>query len=135
MSMEEFLKLGLGWVVKTAHFEYKRSLGMGEHFLVRTWVEGIEGSDVEVHFEIAKKAGGKLSCSGWCLYTLGQTGHGPRREDSGLDCRQVFNLKRDDPSREARGVGRIRFRGPRRRTFPGEAGVHPMAAQAVPQKS
>ena len=70
MSMEEFLKLGFGWVVKTAHFEYKRPLGMGEHFIVRTWVEGISGSDVEVRFEIAKKTGGKLSCSGWCLYAM-----------------------------------------------------------------
>jgi acyl-CoA thioester hydrolase/thioesterase-3 len=70
MSMEEFLKLGLGWVVKTAHLEYKRALGMGEHFVVRTWVQRIEGSDVEVHFEIAKKAGGKMACAGWCLYTL-----------------------------------------------------------------
>lgn len=47
VSMEEFLKLGFGWVVKTAHFEYKRPLVMGEHFTVRTWVEGITGSDVE----------------------------------------------------------------------------------------
>lgn len=70
MSMEEFLKLGFGWVVKTAHFEYKRPLGMGEHFLVRTWVESITGSDVEVRFEILKKHGAKMSCSGWCLYTM-----------------------------------------------------------------
>jgi YbgC/YbaW family acyl-CoA thioester hydrolase len=70
MGMEEFLKLGLGWVVKTAHFEYKRPLGMGEHFVVRTWVESIGGSDVEVRFEIIKKAGAKLACNGWCHYAL-----------------------------------------------------------------
>lgn len=70
VSMEEFLKLGFGWVVKTAHFEYKRPLLMAERFTVRTWVEGISGSDVEVRFEILKKTGGKLSCSGWCLYTM-----------------------------------------------------------------
>ena len=70
VAMEEFLKLGFGWVVKTAHFEYKRPLGMGEHFLVRTWVEDIRGSDVEVHFEIVKQPGGKLSCNGWCHYTM-----------------------------------------------------------------
>ena len=70
VSMEEFLKLGFGWVVKTAHFEYKRPLVMGEHFTVRTWVEGITGSDVEVRFEIMKKTGAKLACSGWCLYAM-----------------------------------------------------------------
>src|SRR5947207_13724615 len=54
LSMQEFLKLGFGWVVKTAHFEYKRPLELGARFLVRTWVESISGSDVEVRFEITK---------------------------------------------------------------------------------
>ena len=70
MGMEEFLKRGLGWVVKTAHFEYKRPLGMGERFVVKTWVESIGGSDVEVRFEIHKRPSAKLACSGWCLYTM-----------------------------------------------------------------
>ena len=70
MSMEEFLKLGLGWYVKTAHFEFKRPLGLGEQFIVRTWVESLTGSDVEVRFEMIKKTNAKLACSGWCLYTL-----------------------------------------------------------------
>ena len=70
MSMEEFLELGFGWFVKTSHFEYKRQLGLGEHFIVRTWVEKLAGSDVEVHFEIVKKANAKLACSGWCIYAL-----------------------------------------------------------------
>src|SRR3989442_741562 len=70
VSMEEFLKLGFGWVVNTAHFEYKRPLGLGERFVVRTWVESISGSDVEVRFEIVKKPGARLACCGWCLYTM-----------------------------------------------------------------
>jgi acyl-CoA thioester hydrolase/thioesterase-3 len=70
MSMEEFLKLGFGWFVKTAHFEYKRQLGLGERFIVRSWVEKLTGSDVEVHFEIIKKENAKLACSGWCIYAL-----------------------------------------------------------------
>ena len=39
MSMEEFFKAGLGWFVKAAHLEYKRPLGLGDFFIVRTWVE------------------------------------------------------------------------------------------------
>ena len=70
MGMEEFLKLGLGWVVKTAHYEYKWPLGMGDRFTVRTWVESISGSDVEVRFEILKLPSAKQACSGWCLYTM-----------------------------------------------------------------
>lgn len=70
MGMGEFIELGLGWVVKTAHFEYKRPLEMGGRFVVRTWVESIQGSDVEVRFEIVKRPSGKLACNGWCLYTL-----------------------------------------------------------------
>ena len=30
MSMEEFVKAGLGWFVKAAHLEYRRALVMGD---------------------------------------------------------------------------------------------------------
>jgi acyl-CoA thioester hydrolase/thioesterase-3 len=70
MSMEEFFQAGLGWYVKTAHFEYKRALKLGEHFVVRTWVDAVEGAEVTVRFEILRKANGKLCCDGWCAYTL-----------------------------------------------------------------
>ena len=70
MSMEEFMKLGYGWVVKTGHFEYKRPLGMGERFIVKTWIEAIDRSDVEVRFDIMKADSRKTACTGWCLYTL-----------------------------------------------------------------
>ena len=39
MSMEEFMQAGLGWYVRTAHLEFKRPLDLGDHFIVRTWVE------------------------------------------------------------------------------------------------
>ncbi len=41
MSMEEFLKAGFGWVVKIAHLEYKRPLGLGDLMIVRTWIDQI----------------------------------------------------------------------------------------------
>ena len=70
MSMEEFLAAGLGWFVKTAHVEYKRPLGLGEHFIVRTWVDDIGRTDVKVCFAITRRSNGKLCCAGWFDYTM-----------------------------------------------------------------
>ena len=72
MPMDQFIQAGLGWYVKTAHLEYKRPLALGDVFLVRTWVEKIGGSEVEVRFEILRKVGDrlKLSCDGWFEYTM-----------------------------------------------------------------
>jgi acyl-CoA thioester hydrolase/thioesterase-3 len=70
MAMEEFTRLGLGWFVKTAHIEYKRALALGDAFMVRTWVDQIEGSVVKVCFEIIRGDSGKLCCDGWFDYTL-----------------------------------------------------------------
>ena len=36
MSMAEFMERGYGWVVRTAHVEFKRPLGLGDKFLART---------------------------------------------------------------------------------------------------
>src|SRR6185503_18665253 len=55
MGMEEFVRAGLGWFVKAAHLEYKRALGLGEVFVVRTWVEEIGRAEVKVRFEIVRK--------------------------------------------------------------------------------
>src|SRR5260221_7075870 len=56
MSMQEFAKAGYGWYIKTAHLDYKRSLGLGERFTVRTWVEAIRRSGVLVNFEISRSS-------------------------------------------------------------------------------
>jgi YbgC/YbaW family acyl-CoA thioester hydrolase len=70
MAMEEFLKLGLGWVVRTAHLDYQRPLRLGDHARVITWVEEIAGDSVRVGFEIHRMPGGKPACAGWFVYTL-----------------------------------------------------------------
>jgi len=41
MSMEKFLELGFGWVVKTVMIDYKRPLGLGDLFIVETGIESI----------------------------------------------------------------------------------------------
>ena len=70
MSMDEFLKAGFGWVVRTAHVDYKRPLVMGDTALITTWVETLHADGVTVRFEIRRKAGGKLSCDGHFHYTM-----------------------------------------------------------------
>jgi acyl-CoA thioester hydrolase/thioesterase-3 len=70
MAMEEFLNLGFGWFVHTAHVEYKRPLGLGERFIVRTWVAEIFKDGVKVQFAILKRTNSKLACDGWFHYTM-----------------------------------------------------------------
>ena len=70
LSMEEFIRAGFGWFVRTAHLDYKRPLGLGDYFIVRTWVEEIVRDGVKVNFEILKKANGKMSCDGYFRYTM-----------------------------------------------------------------
>jgi acyl-CoA thioester hydrolase/thioesterase-3 len=70
MSMEDFLARGLGWFVQTAHVEYKRQLGLGEQFVVKTWVEAMLPTGVRVDFEILKKPARKISALGYFEYAL-----------------------------------------------------------------
>jgi YbgC/YbaW family acyl-CoA thioester hydrolase len=70
MSMEDFLARGLGWYVQIAHLEYKRALGLGEKFVVRTWVQEILHTGVRVDFEICKLPIRKVSCTGFFSYAL-----------------------------------------------------------------
>ena len=70
MSMEDFLARGLGWFVQTAHLEYKRQLGLGERFTVRTWVQEVLATGVRVDFEILKSPVKKIACSGFFEYAL-----------------------------------------------------------------
>ena len=70
MPMEEFINMGFGWVVRTAHVEYKRPLGLGDRFIVRTWIDTVLRDGVKVHFEILRKENGKQCCDGYFLYIM-----------------------------------------------------------------
>ena len=76
MPMEEFIKLGLGWFVRTMHIDYKRPLGIGELFTVRTWVEEIGRDSVKVAFQVDKRSNGKLASEGYAFYTMVNTATG-----------------------------------------------------------
>lgn len=69
MSMDEFIKEGYGWVIKSTQLEFKRSLVLGDTCHIYTWLESMEGSSCKVNFEI-KKANGKESCTGYFIYTM-----------------------------------------------------------------
>jgi acyl-CoA thioester hydrolase/thioesterase-3 len=70
MSMQEFINAGYGWYIKSAHLEFKRALGLGERFVVRTWVDALRKSEVTVQFQILRKSNGKLCCDGHFDYTM-----------------------------------------------------------------
>ena len=70
MAMEKFMERGFGWVVRTAHVDYKRALTMGDYFIVKTGIDSIDEKCCRVKFEITNKGTGKLSCDGWFDYTM-----------------------------------------------------------------
>src|SRR5256885_318685 len=70
MSMQEFLKAGYGWYIKTAHVDFKRALGLAERFRVVTWIDAIRRTEVDVKFQILRSSNGKLCSDGYFVYTL-----------------------------------------------------------------
>ena len=70
MPMEEFLKAGFGWVVKTAHVQYKRPLSLGDRMIVRTWIDAVVKNGVTVYFEILKAGNRKMAADGYFDYTM-----------------------------------------------------------------
>jgi acyl-CoA thioester hydrolase/thioesterase-3 len=70
VPMEEFTRLGFGWVNRSAELEYKRPLFLGDVALVRTWVEEIRHAAVSVRFEILNERSGKLCCEGCFRYVM-----------------------------------------------------------------
>jgi YbgC/YbaW family acyl-CoA thioester hydrolase len=80
MPMEDFLRLGYGWVVRIAHVEYKRPLGLGDHFIVRTWIEEMKRFGVIVQFEIERSGDNATACQGWFDYVMIDTATGRPQE-------------------------------------------------------
>lgn len=70
MSMEQFMELGYGWVVRTAHVEFKRPLTLGETFKVTTGIVSMNERSSKVSFEIVSSKTGKICSDGWFDYVL-----------------------------------------------------------------
>ena len=78
MAMEKFMERGFGWVVRTAHVDYKRPLMMGDYFMVKTGIDSINEKGCRVKFSITNKGTNKICCDGWFDYVMidMQTGKG-----------------------------------------------------------
>ena len=73
MPMSEFQKRGFGWFMAATQMNFKRPLGLGDRFVVRTWIEKFTLIGVQVQFQIERLPGGKLSCDGWFDYVMVST--------------------------------------------------------------
>lgn len=87
VSMEQFMDAGYGWVVRTAHVDYKRPLTMGKEFSVETGIESMNNKGCRVSFEIKIQETGKIACDGWFDYVLIdiQTGKSARVTQTMID--------------------------------------------------
>lgn len=70
VSMEEFLSMGYGWVVKKATLNFKRPLVLSDVMIVSTQVQEINGTDAIIDFEIVNKRNQKTCCDGQMIYTM-----------------------------------------------------------------
>lgn len=70
MSMEAFAARGLGWFMTSSSVNYKRPLGLGDHMVVRCWIEHFTLRGCRVAFEIERLPQRKRSCDGFCDYAL-----------------------------------------------------------------
>ena len=70
MPMEEFQKRGFGWFMAATQMNFKRPLGLGNRFVVRTWIEKFTLIGVKVQFQILRAADRKCSCDGWFDYVM-----------------------------------------------------------------
>ena len=70
MPMESFLESGFGWVVRTAHVDFKRPLILGDVIKVRTGILTINEKGCRVQFEIETVRSGKIASDGYFDYVL-----------------------------------------------------------------
>ncbi len=70
MPMSEFQKRGFGWFMAATQMNFKRPLGLGDRFIVRTWIEKFTLIGVKVQFQIERATDRKLSCDGWFDYVM-----------------------------------------------------------------
>ena len=70
MPMSDFQKRGLGWFMAATQMNFRRPLGLGDRFIVRTRIEKFTLIGVRVGFEIVPAVDRKPCCDGWFDYVL-----------------------------------------------------------------
>jgi acyl-CoA thioester hydrolase/thioesterase-3 len=73
MSMAEFQQLGYGWFMAATQMNFKRPLGQGDRFVVRTWIEKFTLIGLRVQFEIDRRSDDKRCADGWFDYVMVST--------------------------------------------------------------
>ncbi len=76
MPMEDFLKSGYGWVVRTAMVDFKRPLLLGDVIKIRTGILTMNEKGCRVQFEIEAQRTGKVAADGYFDYVLIDTSTG-----------------------------------------------------------
>jgi thioesterase III len=70
MPMSEFQKLGYGWFMAATQMNFRHPLGLGERFVVRTWIEKFTAIGLRVQFELERRPDAKRCCDGWFDYVM-----------------------------------------------------------------
>jgi thioesterase-3 len=70
MPMEDFLRSGYGWVVRTAYVDFKRPMILGDMVKVRTGILTINEKGCRVQFEMETVRTGKIAADGWFDYVM-----------------------------------------------------------------
>lgn len=70
MPMAEFQRHGYGWFMAGTQMRFKHPLGLGERFVVRTWIEQFTLIGLRVQFEIERKTEARRCCDGWFDYVM-----------------------------------------------------------------
>jgi YbgC/YbaW family acyl-CoA thioester hydrolase len=70
MSMDEFIKLGYGWVIRAVQISFLRPLKLGDEIIINTQLDSFSGAQSEVNFQIIKKDNQKVSAKGKISYTM-----------------------------------------------------------------
>ena len=93
MSMEAFLEQGMGWYLVSTEMHYRRSLGYGEKFSVKTRVIESGKNSVKVGFEIDRLSNGKRCFDGWGLYTIIDLKTGRAMKEIPEHVRRLYEVK------------------------------------------
>jgi YbgC/YbaW family acyl-CoA thioester hydrolase len=70
MSMDEFIKIGYGWVIRSVHINYIRPLKLGDEIVIKTQLDSFSGAQSDVNFVITIKNSSKVSAEGKIYYTM-----------------------------------------------------------------
>jgi YbgC/YbaW family acyl-CoA thioester hydrolase len=70
MPMEEFQKLGYGWVIASTQMNFRWPLVMGDRMTVRCRIEKFTLIGLRLSFEIERRSDGKRACDGWFDYVM-----------------------------------------------------------------